>query len=130
MKKTALIIVLALLLIVVAVVFAAGTDDKGNPNDPATNERANACYEGGSLAGKCGNTDVNHDGQVEDWEVEWMWTCGWYLIRYEHGAYGRNDVPFTCRVLLPQPNAAAPGPTEAPPTSTPEVTPEPDSVPA
>lgn len=48
----------------------------------------NACYEGGSLAGKC------------DWpteaETEWAWTCGWYIARAENGAFAASDVPSWC----------------------------------
>src|SRR3972149_1802632 len=101
MKNTLLLTIISVLLLAGAVVFAAGFDDRGNPNDPATNERANACYEGGSLAGKCGATDADRDGRIEEWEIEWMWTCGWYLIRFESGMLIRAEVPYTCQALLP-----------------------------
>lgn len=56
----------------------------------ATEESAadNACYEGGSLAGKC------------DWpteaENEWAWTCGWYIARAEQGVIAPGEVPSWC----------------------------------
>lgn len=66
---------------------ALGTDDQGNPNDPTGNDRANACYDGSTMEGKCG--------------TEWAWVCGWYIIRYDAGIYTREEVPATCRILLP-----------------------------
>lgn len=63
------LIVLAVAMFSVLVASAQGVDDKGQPNDPAVNERANACFEGGSLEGRC--------------ETDAEWTCGWYLIRWE-----------------------------------------------
>ena len=44
------------------VALAQATDEGSNPNDPTTNEDANACFEGGTMEGKC--------------EFEWNWTCG------------------------------------------------------
>lgn len=62
--------ILVLLILCGAFVASAqGVDDQGKPNDPVVNERANACFEGGSQEGRC----------VTDAE----WTCGWYLIRWE-----------------------------------------------
>ena len=104
-------LVLGLLLAVTAVLAA---DDEGNPNDPTENDRANACYEGGSLEGKCDQTDMDRDGTVEDWEIEAMWECGWYLIRYEYALIPRDTVPGTCTPALP------PEPTPGPSLSTPE----------
>lgn len=67
-------------LIAVSVVFAlAGFDDQGSTNDPRANERANACYDGGTLAGQC-------DTQAE-------WDAGWYLIRFEYGLFGCDQFP-------------------------------------
>jgi hypothetical protein len=62
-------------------------DDQGNPNDPNSNDRANACYSGGAMAGKCTS--------------EWEWICGWYMIRYDNGLLSREEVPFSCFTLLP-----------------------------
>lgn len=68
-------------------VFAAdGVDDQGNPNDPTVNERANACYEGGSMEDKC--------------DTDWEWTCGWYVIRYEEGFMSRTQMPAFCEILI------------------------------
>jgi len=89
LKKSALIsfIVLIVLLISSILVLAGGFDDRGEPNDPAVNERANACYEGGTLEGKC-------DSQLE-------WDAGWYLIRYEFGIFQRTDIPGWVEWVLP-----------------------------
>lgn len=86
-------IVLVLLLIVVlvmsfAIIKAADSvDDQGNPNDPAVNDRANACYTGGSLEGKC--------------DSDLLWAAGWYLIRFEHGMITRHDFPGLYVWVLP-----------------------------
>jgi len=84
MKKLIIIVFIALLSVFMVV--ADGVDDRGQPNDPDTNDRANACYEGGSM---------EHAGCSTEWE----WVCGWHLIRWE--ADGSYDMPVTCRILLP-----------------------------
>jgi len=81
--KVMLLIVLALSLIV----GVQALDDDGNPNDPNDNSRANACYEGGSMAGKCDTP--------EEWEA------GWYLIRFEYGLISREDFPSYFSWALP-----------------------------
>jgi hypothetical protein len=83
MKKL-LYIVLLMLSLSVAV---QALDDQGNPNDPTINERANACYEDGSMAGKC--------------DTQWEWEAGWYLIRFEYGLISREDFPAQYAILLP-----------------------------
>ena len=106
MKSLVIGMILLLLLVTGAVALA---QDEGGSNDPATDPNANACYTGGSLEGKCGTSDLDHDGVVEDWEVNLMWTCGWYLIRYEHYGIPRSAVPQDCEFLLPPiPEAPAP----------------------
>jgi hypothetical protein len=84
-------LVLTLLAITVmsgVVMAQSGLDDEGNPNDPRMNERANACYDGGSLAGKC-------DTQVE-------WDAGWYLIRYQNNMISRQNFPLQYIWVLPE----------------------------
>lgn len=95
MKK--LIIAVCISLLSITTVFAQGVDDKGNPNDPATNERANSCYEGGNMAGKC--------------DSDWAWTCGWYVMRWE--ADNTYIVPDECSSLVfyappPEPTLVVP----------------------
>lgn len=72
-------IIMMILILLIGTVLVFALDDQGNPNDPAINERANACYEDGTLAGQC------------DTELEWQ--AGWYLIRYEFGILQRADIP-------------------------------------
>lgn len=90
MKK--LLILIFITLLSVASVSADGFDDQGQPNDPTTNERANACFEGGSMEDANCTTD-------------WEWICGWHLIRWE------NDMsyvmPATCQILIPPPPPVA-----------------------
>lgn len=69
-------------------VFLVGAvDDEGNVNDPTINERANACFEGGSMAGRC------------DSELDWQ--AGWYLIRFETGLLTREDIPSWVAWVIP-----------------------------
>jgi hypothetical protein len=93
------VIFLALILLVLSLRMAfadPGFDDKGQINDPTTNDRANACFEGGEMEGKC--------------DTDWTWSCGWYLIRFQTGMIPRNLFPATCASLLPpEPPAPAAG---------------------
>ena len=100
MKKLGLlsILVLSLALVVMA------QDDRGNVNDPTVNERANACYAGGTLAGKCTS--------------EWDWIAGWYLIRFEYGLISREAFPEAYRSILPALDPSVPDVDE--PVTTPE----------
>jgi hypothetical protein len=117
-----LVLVSGLLIAVAATIVIAekGFDDQGNVNDPRVNPRANACYEGGSLEGKC------------DTDIEWI--AGWYLIRYEYMMISRSEFPKYLEWVLPpevSPNQAvgtltppstytpASTRTAAPPTNTP-----------
>src|SRR5215510_1893 len=81
------LLVVPILLLVSIIVLAVGLDDQGNPNDPTVNERANACYEGGSMEGKC--------------DTQWEWDGGWYLIRFQYGLISREDFPAQYAILLP-----------------------------
>lgn len=79
--KRALLLILALtLLIPVGMTHA---------QEPGTKED-NACYEGGSMAGKC--------------DTEWEWVCGYYLARWERaGGWNtpNNVLNTACISLLP-----------------------------
>jgi hypothetical protein len=103
MLKQLIVMLLVLLSISGAVMAEAGFDDEGNPNNPAVNERANACYEGGSLEGKC-------DTQEE-------WDAGWYLIRYQVNMISRENFPIQYIWILPPvvEIVAAPGVPPIPP---------------
>ncbi len=80
-----LVVVLAMPLLFIQA--GESVDDRGNPNDPAVNERANACYAGAALEGKCHTEDE--------------WIAGWYLIRFQYGIFSRDDVPEQYQWVLP-----------------------------
>jgi hypothetical protein len=87
MKKLfGLLILVSLMAIFINLVFAIELDDEGNPNNPRENARANACFNGGAMAGKCDDA--------------WEWNCGWFMIRYDAGMISRADFPPTCSSLL------------------------------
>jgi hypothetical protein len=79
-----MLVVLLLALFSIGTSFAQGVDDQGNPNDPTVNDRANACYEGGELEGKCDTPEE--------------WAGGWFLIRYRAGLLG--SVPDSSEWVL------------------------------
>ena len=99
MKK---LIITGLVLLLSAFANFAQTDDAGNPNDPDLNPNANACFEGGTMAGKC-NQDIDGDGLVEDYEINWAWECGWYAIRYDAGIFAPEDIPARCATTVQLP---------------------------
>jgi len=97
-KNVTTAMIISLLAITVLANNQTGEDDQGNPNDPGINERANACFEYGTMENSCNTTDINENGSVEDWEVEWMWTCGWYKIRAEYGIIPLEQLPAGCEL--------------------------------
>jgi hypothetical protein len=78
------------LILLCAVTFVAvfAQDAPLNPLDPKTNPDANACFEGGTLEGKC-------DSQI-------LWEAGWYLIRFEKELISREDFLPYYAWILPQ----------------------------
>lgn len=90
---------LRLLAILVVLVWGAALAQEPSPNDPAVSEDANACFAGGTMDGKCA-LDADGDGALEDFEEDWAWTCGWYLIRLESGDIRSEAVPESCLSLL------------------------------
>jgi len=78
------------------------------PESPQDNE----CFAGGTMEGKCSSTDIDGNGLIEDWEMNWHWECGWYLARFNNGVFSRSDIPRRCRSLLPPPQ---PGDEDFPP---------------
>lgn len=80
-------LILIMILSSIVPVSAEGVDDQGNPNDPEVNDRANACYEGGTMLNQC-NTKLD-------------WQAGWYLIRFEMGILSRDEIPDWVGWVLP-----------------------------
>ncbi len=87
MKRSVLFLIASLALLVSLVAALAATDTE-TPNDPRVNPNANACYTGGSMAGKCKLDDE-------------LWIAGWYEIRREYGLIGNNQIPDQYKWLLP-----------------------------
>jgi len=87
MRKILLISLIVLSLGVLHISAQDSVDDQDNPNNPDTNDRANACYEGGTLEGQCTS--------------EALWQAGWYLIRVEFDIFNRSDVPTWVAWVLP-----------------------------
>lgn len=84
----------SLFLIVVLLLAIVSTSFAQTINDPNVNDDANACFEGGSLDGFCNITDADSNGIVDEIDIEWMWTCGWYLIRADYAMINRADIPL------------------------------------
>lgn len=136
---TRLLLVLAMLVGSISA-FASGYDDRGVVNDPHENDRANACFDEATLENRCDTTDLDEDGDVEQWEKDWMWVCGWYLIRYESDMITRDGFPSICEWVLPaefvpvlipdEEPTPMPTPTvHAPPPPPPITDPDSDGVP-
>jgi hypothetical protein len=87
-RRILLILALAALAISVMAVYAFEPTTPGE-NDPRTNLDANACFIGGSMVGKCDDSDL-------------FWNAGWYLIRFEQGLITRNQVPDQYKWVLPK----------------------------
>ncbi len=86
-------VVLLVISLFIALNIAFGASASETPNDPTDNPDANACYTGGSMAGKCKLDDE-------------LWKAGWYAIRFEYGLISRSQVPDQYKWLLSEPQAA------------------------
>jgi hypothetical protein len=87
MKK--LFTLLAVSLLGIMTVYAQDSvDDEGNPNDPAVNERANACYAGAAWEYRCGNDQT-------------LWDGGWYYIRLQRGILTPTEIPSSFWWIIP-----------------------------
>ena len=64
MKRIVLLAITSLILLLTLVAALAAPHSE-TPNDPRVNPDANACYRGGSMAGKCKLDDE-------------LWIAGWY----------------------------------------------------
>lgn len=112
--------VVAVLVVFVGALLAQ--DDEGNVNDPGFNPRANACFAGGSLEGKCHTTDADFDGDIDDLDIAFMWWCGWFKIRVEYRHIPPAAAPAGCHAVLTTPPAAlASGSSSQPACSLPDT---------
>jgi len=60
-----------------------------------TQQSENECFEGGSLEGQCSTTDVDGDGDVDQDDMDWMYTCGYYLTRVDdHLTISNDQIPL------------------------------------
>lgn len=101
-------------LVLVAIGAVMAQDDTGKVNDPGFNERANACFAGGSLEGKCHTTDADRDNDIDQLDIDFMWWCGWYIIRVEYKQLPASVVPDGCYFEPAPPPTPTAAPTETP----------------
>lgn len=102
--KRIILLVLALFALFVSMMVVLAVPHE-TPNDPRVNPDANACYTGGSMAGKCKLDDQ-------------LWIAGWYKIRLEYGLISGDQVPDAYKWLLDTPQVT-PEPSKPAPTPTP-----------
>lgn len=95
-NKVSLLILSILVLFLLSTVgsFAQTT------NDPNDDPDANACYEGGTLYDTCNSMDADLDGDIDQDDIDWMWTCGYYLIRVEYGMYSSDILDGICMEII------------------------------
>jgi len=100
--KRIILLGMAMLALCVSIMVALAVPNE-TPNDPRVNPDANACYTGGSMAGKCKLDDQ-------------LWIAGWDEIRLEYGLISGEQVPDQYKWLLNAPQ--------------PQVTPDPGKPPS
>ena len=60
-----------------------------------TEQGENECFEGGALYGQCSTTDVDLDGDVDQYDIDWMFTCGYYLTYVDDLVIiGNDEIPL------------------------------------
>ena len=89
--------IISILLLALTATVGSIAQTTNNPND---NNDANACFEGGTLAGVCDRTDADRDIDVDQQDKDWLWTCGWYLIRVEYGIFDSSVLDNICHDVI------------------------------
>jgi hypothetical protein len=69
-------------------------------NNPNSDVDANACFSGGSLYDTCNTSDVNGNGRIDETDQDWMWVCGWFLIRVEYGLFSADMLDGICLDII------------------------------
>ena len=100
-----------------------------------TQQSENECFEGGFLEGQCSTTDVDGDGDVDQNDIDWMYTCGAYLSFVDDALIISNDqIPLEgCRWperVIPRPEDPAKEKAEVVVTEEPMETEEPTLEPS
>lgn len=84
MKSVKFLLSIAIFLVLSVAVMAQNTD-----------QNENECFEGGALFGHCSNTDVDMDGEVSEYDIDWMFTCGFYLTLVDDVlTIGNDEIPL------------------------------------
>ena len=109
MMKRHVLLISAAFVVLLTLAAVLDVTHSETPNDPRVNPDANACYTGGSMAGKC-----KMDGE--------LWIAGWYEIRLEYGLITKKQIPDAYKWLIPPesnnptdvPRSVSTAPTPAP----------------
>ena len=111
-----LFVVISVMLLLLLITFGSLAQAANNPN---VNDDANACFEGGVMAGSCDNMDVDKDGDIDQQDKDWMWKCGWYLIRVEYGIYSEEVLDGICLEIIEEVEVVVEKKKKKQPTATP-----------
>jgi len=82
-KVKVLFVLIAVLFVVTVISLAQSTEQSDNE-----------CFEGGWMEGTCSTTDVDGDGDVDQQDRDWMFTCGHYMAQVDSGELTNNEVPL------------------------------------
>jgi hypothetical protein len=89
--------IISVVLFSVLSTFASLAQTTNNPNDDPD---ANACYQWGTLYDTCAHMDVDYDFDIDQQDKDWMWKCGYYLIRVEYGIYSADVLDGICLDII------------------------------
>jgi len=86
-KQSKIITILGLVIVLALFSLVAVAQD--------TEQSENECYEGGWLEGRCSTTDADVDGDVDQFDIDWMFTCGFYLSQVDDAiAITNQEIPL------------------------------------
>ena len=97
MKSIKFMLIIALFLALSMTALAQNTD-----------QGENECFEGGALYGQCNTTDVDNDGDIDQYDIDWMYTCGFYLTYVDDLVIiGNDEIPlegcYWAERIIPRP---------------------------
>jgi hypothetical protein len=102
MKKAMVLLIVLLSVIATSIVMA---QDEGSDTD-------NSCNVGEIWEDICTTTDADQDGDIDQYDIDWYFTCGYYRFHVDNGDI--DEAPEWCNLETNTPPPPTPDGTQQP----------------